>query len=130
MVERIKYNKKDYGDLLKKTAVMTQVQKNNVFNSVQNFAENAVEPIESVENFELLSDRVRLPYTDWIFGPEAIEGGYFGGNQGSLIDNFDEFIQRQKIWEIVQKYYPDADADLKCIIPELYEYIDNLVGSV
>ncbi len=102
MVEKIYYNKLNLNFL------------NNASNLKNHTYKNRSSNIENPEiEIELFSEsaRVSLPYIDGIFGPEAIEGGYFGGNQGSLIYNFDTFIKNRKVWEIVQKYYPESDAE-------------------
>ena len=86
--------------------------------TINNFSNNTIKKIES------LAYSAELPYDDGIFGPEAIEGKYFGGNQGYLTQNCADFLKNRKVWEIVQKYYPEADSeDL-----ELLFYRMNSVG--
>ena len=67
---------------------------------------------ETINNeYEIMGNKVNLPYKDWIFGPEAIKSGQFGGNQSSLVENSAKYINDPKIKEIVSKYYQDVDAE-------------------
>lgn len=110
-------------EIIKKVALNDMNKDLNINN---NYTKHTIGNVskKSFEHIILSSISVDLPYKNGIFGPEAIEGGYFGGNQGSLIYNFDTFIKNRKVWEIVQKYYPEADSeDL-----ELLFYRMNRVG--
>lgn len=67
---------------------------------------------ETINNeYEIMGNKVNLPYKDWIFGPEAIKSRQFGGYQGSLVKNSAKYINDPKIKEIVSKYYQDVDAE-------------------
>lgn len=108
---------------------MFTIKKVNLKNLEKVFSESTKDIVKdfsnnAIEDYKILSYSAELPYDSGIFGPEAIEGNYFGGNQGNLIYNCDEFLRNKKVWEIVQKYYPDVDAeDL-----ELLFYRMNKVG--
>lgn len=76
--------------------------------SVNNKAKNNIEVID-------LSS-AELEYTDedsWIFNPELDQYRLFGGNQGSLIENIDQFIADDQINAIISKYYDDFNYEDK-----------------
>ena len=69
-------------------------------------------------------DSKRVPNNDWIFDESRDADGEFGGNQGALIENIDEWIDDPKIMEIAKNYYPDiTKEDL-----ELLFYRMNSIG--
>ena len=76
--------------------------------SVNNKAKNNIEVID-------LSS-AELEYTDedsWIFNPELNQYRLFGGNQGSLKENIDQFIADDQINAIISKYYDDFNYEDK-----------------
>ncbi len=46
-----------------------------------------------------------------IYSEECKKLNQYGGNQGSLNDNAEKFIQDEKIWEIAENYYSDITAE-------------------
>lgn len=78
----------------------------NDLSSMQNFNFD-----QNIDGYKEYASKVILPYKDWIFGPDAIKNGQFGGNQSSLYDNAAKYINDPKIREIVNRYYPDATAE-------------------
>ena len=60
------------------------------------------EIIDFISNIE-----VNIPENGGIFDPDNDERNLFGGDQGALIQNIEEFINDAKVREIISKYYPD-----------------------
>ena len=58
-----------------------------------------------------LSNYIDLPESGTIFDPRNDENRNFGGNQGALIENLENFLQDENVLEIVQSYYPDATTE-------------------
>ncbi len=59
-----------------------------------------------------------------IFDSENDSTSSFGGNQGALVQNIENYLNDENIWEIVNKYYPDAtEEDLELLFNRM-----NFVG--
>ena len=83
---------------------------------------NAV--VENISLEELGNIEVTIPNNDGPYNPLNNYYGLFGGNQGSLAENIEKFIDDEKIRQIVARYYPEFDSeDL-----ELLFYRMNYVG--
>lgn len=82
--------------------------------------------MENIQNntIELCSTEINIPHNTGIYNPDNAELGLFGGNQGNLKSNIEEYITDAKIWEIVNKYYPDCSAE----DIELLFYRMNYIG--
>ncbi len=59
-----------------------------------------------------------------IFDSENDSTSSFGGNQGALVQNIENYLNDENIWEIVNKYYPDAtEEDLELLFNRM-----NFIG--
>ena len=103
LVSKIANTKLNYE--VKENTVNTS--KNNIKNMVNSFevkgyAGNIKTDIVSEYNLNFLAD-------DGIFNPNNNYYTEFGGNQGELIINIENYIKDSKIRDIITKYYPEAD---------------------
>ena len=94
---------------IKKVNFQKEALLSNMMNKdIKNNFEELKQPNAENEIIELCSDpEVSLPPNDWIYGQDSAKIGQFGGNQSSLIDNVEQFINDPKIYEIINKYYSD-----------------------
>lgn len=79
----------------------------NVFNS-ERYAVNDSKSKEPIENIDLSNETAS---EDWIFGVDAADNKQYGGDQGSLIFNIDQFINDPQAIEIINRYYPNTTAE-------------------
>lgn len=56
---------------------------------------------------------LNVPSNDWIFGDKALETGQYGGDQASLYNNREKYMNDPKINEIINKYYSNVSDEDK-----------------
>lgn len=93
---------------------------------ITNYVGNQTVDINSASNVDNdleiinLSSDIDLPESGTIFDPRNDENRNFGGNQGALIENLENFLQDENVLEIVQSYYPDAtEEDLEFLFTKM-----------
>lgn len=74
-------------------------------------------------NINNSSTDVDMVLTSSIFDSDNSDNAGFGGNQGALVENIDNFLEDENVLEIVQTYYPDATK-------EDLEFLFNKINSV
>ena len=97
-------------------------------NKIKDIISNAtVEGYNGSINPEIVNvSNINLPNNNGIFDPNNDYYTEFGGNQGELIINIENYIEDPKIREIITKYYPEADLSADNL--ELLFYRMNSVG--
>lgn len=84
------------------------------------------EIIDFISNIE-----VNIPENGGIFDPDNDERNLFGGDQGALIQNIEEFINDAKVREIISKYYPDyTDEDLELLFSRMSSVGCGYIASI
>ena len=68
-------------------------------------------------------DDVDIVLTSTIFDSDNSDNDSFGGSQGALVQNIENFIEDENVLEIVQSYYPDATK-------EDLEFLFNKINSI
>lgn len=76
--------------------------------SLKNVSQNYVPDTDIEEVILDESPTIKIPHNDWIFGEKSEKTGQFGGDQGSLKNNSEKYINDPIVRDIVNKYYPDA----------------------
>ena len=97
-------------------------------NKIKDIISNAtVEGYNGSINPEIVNvSNINLPNNNGIYDPNNNYYTEFGGNQGELIMNIENYIEDPKIREIITKYYPEADLSADNL--ELLFYRMNSVG--
>ena len=97
-------------------------------NKIKDIISNAtVEGYDGSINPEIVNvSNINLPNNNGIYDPNNNYYTEFGGNQGELIMNIENYIEDPKIREIITKYYPEADLSADNL--ELLFYRMNSVG--
>ena len=120
LVSKISNNTKLNYDITSKTVNTSGNKiKSIVSNATVNGYDSNTPEIVNVSN-------INLPNNNGIFDPSNDYYTEFGGNQGELITNIENYIEDPKIREIITKYYPEADLSADNL--ELLFYRMNSVG--
>lgn len=82
--------------------------------------------VEDVEIIEVTDIYDEIPYNSGIFSPDNIEIKDFGGNQGALYHNLDEFLDDPRIMQIATKYFGEGNVTTEDL--ELLFYRMNSCG--
>ena len=67
--------------------------------------------VENISLEELGNIEVSIPNNDGPYNPSNDYWGLFGGYQGSLASNIEEFINDEKVHQIISRYYPKFDSE-------------------
>ena len=108
-----------------------------IASKITNYVGNQTVDINSASNVDNdleiinLSSDIDLPESGTIFDPRNDENHNFGGNQGALINNLENFLQDENILEIVQSYYPNAtEEDLEFLFTKMNNIGCGYVAAV
>ncbi len=68
-----------------------------------------IEEILNINNQNI--DKENIVLTSSTFNDNNVDNKSYGGDQGALIINIENFIDDNNVWEIVHKYYPEASKE-------------------
>ena len=120
MKNNFNFNVKEYSV---KSAKINYNAPNNSEKSLQIVPDDFIGPLapwQTREGEEVQRPQISIPNNDWIFGQKSLETGQFGGNQGSLTNNVEKWIDDPKVHEIVSKYYSNfTKEDLELLFEKM-----------
>ena len=96
---------------IKKVKLENAIKDNSNVNFFSNNSPNSINNDDNTMDLFFTGINIPNSFSHTIFDPNNIDEYKFGGDQGNLIANFDTYINDPKIWEIVQKYYPETTAE-------------------
>ena len=131
MKNNFNFNVKEYSV---KSAKINYNAPNNSEKSLQIVPDDFIGPLapwQTREREEVQRPQISIPNNDWIFGQKSLETGQFGGNQGSLTNNVEKWIDDPKVHEIVSKYYSNfTKEDLEYVSGKLASHAIGTIGRI
>ncbi len=99
--------------------------------SLKNVSQNYVPDTDIEEVILDESPTIKIPHNDWIFGEKSEKTGQFGGDQGSLKNNSEKYINDPIVRDIVNKYYNDfSQEDLELLFYRMNSCGCGYVASI